>query len=93
MSSGIALKNSIKKYGIENFVKEILYYFDDEKEMFQKELELVDADFVLREDTYNLSKGGTGFDRDVCVSNGIVSKKIKKDEFIPDGWKKGRIQK
>ena len=38
--SGIALKRAIQKYGKSNFVKEILYVFDTEQEMNQKEKDL-----------------------------------------------------
>lgn len=27
------------------------------------------------------------------ITNGIQNKKIKKDQVIPQGWRKGRIQK
>lgn len=174
MGSGTALKHAYKKYGIENFEKETLGFFDSEDDMFQKEIEIVDADFILREDTYNLTNGGNGgslpgsygvikgasiagkmcrkngtgiFSSEsrakvhkYCISeenlnkllemskkgnapeainkkkeafakikhqqgvknsqygtmwitNGIDSKKISKEEQIPEGWKKGRVQK
>jgi hypothetical protein len=56
MGSGKILKKAIKKYGIENFTKEILYIFDTEEEMNSKEKELV----IISEDTYNLCEGGKG---------------------------------
>ena len=56
MGSGKALKFAIQKYGIENFKKEILYVFDTEEEMNNKEKELV----VISEQTYNLCPGGKG---------------------------------
>ena len=58
--SGILIAEAIEKYGIENFTKEILYIFDNEEEMNQKEAELVTEEFCLREDTYNLCPGGKG---------------------------------
>jgi hypothetical protein len=58
--SGIALKNAIKKYGKDNFVKEILYMFDTEEDMNAKERELITEEFVKRKDTYNLGIGGEG---------------------------------
>lgn len=60
MGSGIHLKRAIKKYGIEKFVKQILYVFESEKEMNCKETELVTEEFCLREDTYNICVGGQG---------------------------------
>lgn len=58
--SGKAIKDAIKKYGKENFEKEVLFVFDNEKEMNYKEKELITQEFVLREDTYNLGVGGEG---------------------------------
>jgi group I intron endonuclease len=58
--SGVALKEAIKKYGKECFEKEILFVFDTEVEMNDKERELITEDFVKRKDTYNLGVGGEG---------------------------------
>jgi len=56
MGSGIALKKAIKKYGKENFMKEILYVFDNEEDMKNKEKELV----IISEQSYNMNEGGKG---------------------------------
>lgn len=58
--SGIALRNAIKKYGKQHFSKEVLFVFDTEAEMNQKERELITEEFVQRQDTYNLGVGGEG---------------------------------
>jgi len=58
--SGKHLKRALKKYGKENFVREILFSFSSREEMFAKEKELVNEEFVLREDTYNIGIGGKG---------------------------------
>jgi hypothetical protein len=60
MGSGKHLRRAIEKYGIENFEKEILFQFDNENEMNEKEAELVTEEFCLREYTYNLCPGGKG---------------------------------
>ena len=61
LGSGIGIGRAIKKYGIENFTKEILYCFDKETDAFLKEEELVTQEFVSRDDTYNMIVGGKGF--------------------------------
>jgi hypothetical protein len=58
LGSGGALLRAIKKYGKENFKKEILYIFDNKEEMLLQEIQLVTADFVLRKDVYNIALGG-----------------------------------
>jgi hypothetical protein len=60
MGSGILISRAIKKYGKENFTKEILYIFESEEEMNAKEAELVTEDFCSRNDTYNICPGGKG---------------------------------
>ena len=60
MGSGKILMHAIKKHGIENFEKEILYIFDNEDEMNAKEAELVTEDFVKEDTNYNLCPGGQG---------------------------------
>ena len=61
LGSGTNLHKAIKKYGKENFKKEILHIFDNFDDMDNKEKELVTKEFVLREDTYNLIQGGLQF--------------------------------
>lgn len=60
MGSGKYLKLAIEKHGIENFKKEILFVFDNPEEMYAKEAEIVNADFLAEENTYNLKLGGFG---------------------------------
>ena len=60
LGSGDRLRHAIKKHGIENFIKTILFVFNTEQEMNDKEKELVTAEFCLREDTYNICEGGQG---------------------------------
>jgi hypothetical protein len=60
LGSGTILKRAIKKYGRENFTKEILFVFDNSEEMFLKEGEIVDKVFIETEKSYNLLIGGFG---------------------------------
>lgn len=60
LGSGLLLRRSIEKHGEDNFKREILFSFDNPDDMFKKEKELVDKNFISREDTYNLAIGGKG---------------------------------
>lgn len=60
MGSGLYLGRAINKYGIDKFVKEILYIFDNEQQMIDMEKEIVNEEFLMREDVYNLKIGGEG---------------------------------
>lgn len=60
MGSGIAIKKAQKKYGMKHFIKEILHVFDTREEMYEKEREIVDIEFINRPDTYNAGIGGKG---------------------------------
>lgn len=56
--SGKLLKRAQAKYGIENFSKEILEFFDDKTSMFESEKNIVTEEFLKRPDVYNLKLGG-----------------------------------
>lgn len=58
--SGYNLLEAIKKYGKQNFRKDILYVFTDPVKMFEKEKEIVNSEFLKRRDVYNMVEGGYG---------------------------------
>jgi len=58
LGSGKILKQAIKKYGSSNFIKEILFIFDNPEEAYNKEREIVNSDFVKETNTYNVAIGG-----------------------------------
>jgi len=60
MGSGKRIRNAIKKYGAENFTKEILEHFDSYIDALSKEKEIVNEEFLARDDTYNIKLGGYG---------------------------------
>lgn len=60
MGSGIVMRQAIKKYGLNNFDKEILFDYETYQEALNKEKEIVNEEFLSRNDTYNLRRGGLG---------------------------------
>ena len=60
LGSGLILKRAIKKYGRENFVKEILEVCSNEKELNLAEIRWVDEKVVEDPNSYNLVLGGQG---------------------------------
>jgi hypothetical protein len=58
--SGIALLRAIKKYGKENFVREVLGEFLTSQEAYEYEAILVNNKFINNNNNYNLKIGGIG---------------------------------
>ncbi len=175
LGSGKRLRCAIKKYGVENFQKEVLFVFEIKEEAYAKEKELVTQDVLDYGACYNLKLGGEGgwdfanskglntsgnrnylngftkpgsnvneikskmsnshkltyvnATRRICppdwtgkfhseetkqkisksaigkqkgsknsqfgskwITDGILNKKIKKDQEIPEGWRSGRVK-
>ena len=59
-------KYAVKKYGPKDFIRTIIKVFDLEEDAYKLEAELVDEQFIAREDTYNLALGG----RNTSLANG-----------------------
>ncbi len=78
LGSGVFLRQAIKKYGKDNFKKEVLFVFDNKEDMIVKEKELVNEGFVKRQDTYNMSMGGFGLSTLTEEKKKLAIKKIKK---------------
>ncbi len=60
LGSGLAIKYAIKKYGKENFKKEILKYFQTSKDAFEYEEKVVGQELLKDPSCYNLKQGGVG---------------------------------
>lgn len=58
MGSGTKLHTAFKKYGIENFTKEILLFFDNTEEAYEYEEKMVNEEMVKSKDCYNVQLGG-----------------------------------
>lgn len=60
MGSGKIILAAIKKYGRDNFSKTILEICDTPEQMYHREREIVNTEFIERLDTYNTKLGGIG---------------------------------
>ena len=60
MGSGKVIRRAISKHGVENFTKVILEQFENSTAMYAREKEIVTKEFLLREDVYNINRGGHG---------------------------------
>lgn len=71
LGSGTEIRKEIKKLGKKFFKKEILFIYDNRKEMLAKERELVTREFCHSLNTYNLIIGGGGYSVEgrVCVKD------------------------
>lgn len=92
MGSGTRLWKAYNKYGIENFYKEILKYFDSKEEAFEYEAKIVNEDLVNNDNCYNLSLGGKGgfvigiqnFKISSFKNKIVVKKKYESEYFLID---------
>lgn len=60
MGSGVLIGRAIEKYGVGNFFKEILHVYDNPDDMYVREAELVNDEFLSEANTYNVMEGGKG---------------------------------
>lgn len=60
LGSGLRLRRSIRKYGIENFKLEILEFLSDRVSLVEREKQLVNQSLLKDEMCMNLKPGGTG---------------------------------
>jgi hypothetical protein len=83
--SGINIKKAIKKYGINNFKKEILQECSNKEELLIAEKYwIAHFDAVKRKDFYNIHEGGQGGDTRIFMSEEKIEKWKKN---ISDGKK------
>jgi hypothetical protein len=81
--SGVIINNAIKKYGIENFLKEVIDTATSKKELSEKEKYWISHyNSTNREIGYNISNGGDGGD---TISNNpnrdSINRKVSESSF------------
>jgi predicted nucleic acid-binding Zn finger protein len=84
LGSGLLLNKAIKKYGKENFERKILFYCFSRKEANEIESRIVDTNFILRKDTYNIKMGGENGNHSIETKLKISIKgkgKIRSEDF------------
>ena len=96
LGSGKLINEAISKYGPGAFTREILFSFSTPEEMYEKEKQLVNEQFVARRDVYNIVTGGFGgFNKGSTglrhITNPVTGEviavdKAKVDEFLDLGW-------
>ena len=96
MGSGKAIKRAIKKYGVDNFSKQIIKFFEDEDSAYVYEKMIVNSTVVDDSNSYNLTIGGKGgFSHiDLSGKNNPMygkSEKIREIQLRPEVQKKRSI--
>jgi len=86
MGSGLRLRRSIRKYGVENHTKEILEFLPTREELVLREIEIVTKELILDDNCMNLKEGGTGgfFNLESSTKGGSTSGNIHKNKLIND---------
>ena len=87
MGSGLYIKRAVAKYGIDSFTKDILFVFDNEEDMWNKERELVNEDFLLIANTYNIKLGGNGGFTTKEAKNGRIKTNQTLEENYGEEWR------
>ena len=88
MGSGANLHRAYDEYGVENFKKEIVKYFDSRKELELYESQVVNKDLIKCDECYNISLGGfpnKTIDSVLVRDENGVCFRIHKTEYYKDG--------
>ena len=90
LGSGKRLRYSIRKYGEENFEREILEFFDTRDELKKREEEVVSLDEIAKKNCMNLVIGGQGGFTVEEAKRGRKATNEKYSDKLSEWSKKGR---
>jgi hypothetical protein len=82
--SGKKLVKSIKRYGKENFKKEILEFLSNRSSLIEREEEIINEDLLKDLLCMNVVMGGNFVPYEACRRGGLTATK--------NGWKKGKYK-
>lgn len=84
LGSGTIFKQAVKKYGLENFERVILYYeYDNEDNLLNKECEIInELNAVFSSDYYNL----------VNIKGGIIGNEVR-EKMSKSGKRKNSFRR
>lgn len=82
IGSGKTLRRAVRKHGKDAFVKQILFVFSTEKEMNDKEAELVTEEYCKSDTNYNLKPGGSGGFALVDQRKGSKAGALRRQELL-----------
>ena len=92
IGSGTRLQYAYKKYGVENFKKEILKFFNSRKECAEYEAEMVTEELVHNPDCYNVSCGGEYFNTLGTVPVKSEDGKYFRISKYDEKWTSGKLK-
>lgn len=96
MGSGKRLRYSIRKYGVENHVKEILEFFESRELLVEAEKKIVNKELLSDINCMNLcvgGEGGRGFTPNEQRMNAIKSNEKQKMLRLNQEWKDKKSKK
>lgn len=89
LGSGLILNKAIKKYGRHNFKKQVIYVFDNNKDMMDKEVEMITEEVINSPEYYNIAYGGQG--GCIVLKSGHPLYEITKKKISQTNSKNGKI--
>jgi len=100
LGSGKRLRYSIRKYGKENHIREIVEFVDNRNKLIQREREIANKNEVVKEECLNMKVGGDGgyyktnfggYDgrhKGRLNSNKVINERLANDMEFRNYWRK-----